>query len=150
MKIDGVVNFADIVKKQEFLAKCGALQEPHEIEMHPYKPRRSNAANRYWFGVCVKAFCAYQREQGQMWSAERAHAFIVGEVLGKVDVTNPKTGEVFSVRKETHEMNSDAFSEFVELGHAWLAEWGIVVQSKSEFEQMERDSKPRKEQLCHR
>ena len=137
MKYEGVINFTDAFQKRKFLTMAGALSEPHQIEMKPYKPRRSNRANRYWYGVVVKAFCLFMEEQGESWSSDRAHAFLVLNILGPVDVVNPKTGEVFQTRKETHGMDSAEFSTLIERGHVWLADWGIIVESYQEFQQME-------------
>jgi hypothetical protein len=137
MKHDGVINFADPHQKRKFLTLIGALSEPHQIEMKPYKPRRSNRANRFWFGVIVKAFCAFMEEQGDAWSTDRAHAFIVRNVLGEVEVVNKLTGETYLDRKETHGMTTEQFSDLIERGHAWLADWGIMVETYQEFQQTE-------------
>lgn len=138
MNFDDVVHFQDVHRKRRFLTIVGTLIEPHEITIKPYRPRRSNTANRYWFGRCVKAFCQFQKDQGEHWTPERAHAFIVRNVLGEVEVTNKLTGETFLDRHETHNMDSAEFSDFIERGHAWLAEWGIIVETRREFEELEK------------
>ena len=128
MKLSTIVNFADQQQKQRILRQLGVLTDPHRIELKPYRPRRSNRANAFYWAAIVTAFIEYNAEQGVVMDPEQAHDLIVRRCLGEQTVINQRTGEVIgATRRPTKELSSDEFSEFVERAIAWLAEFGIEV-----------------------
>jgi hypothetical protein len=143
VKLDHVLNFADVNIKRRFLAMVGALTAPHEVTMKPYKPRRSNAANRYYFGTVVKAFVQFNEEQGQPVTPELAHSWIAQANHGRIEILNPLTGAVVMItHKETKHLSTEQFAAYIEKAWAWVSDFGIEIETFDEFKNMEKQ--------CHR
>lgn len=136
MKFSGIVQFQDMDRKRRFIAAIGALTGPHEVSFKPFKPKRSNRANAFYWAAVVTALEQFQLEQGEVWSKEQCHAVIVAENLGVVEFTNPISGVVTTAPKETHTLSTEDFAAFVERAIAWLSSFGIVVQDQSLMKEM--------------
>lgn len=134
MKFKGVVNFADMRQKQEFLGRCGALNDSHELSIKPFRPRRSLRANAYYWAAVIPAFQQFAAEQGDDWDKETCHEIIVRNTLGETTAIVKSTGEVLAkVRRPTHTLNSEEFSRFVDQAIAWLGDYGIYVPPPEQF-----------------
>lgn len=133
MKFSGVFNLDDRETKRKVIVQIGASFGNHEIEMKPWKPRRSQRANSFWWVGPVKAFQDAMSKQGEEWSKWRAHEFLVKHCLGFDEVVNPKTGEVVdTIRKETHTLTSADFSAMTERAIVFLADYGVEVPTLGE------------------
>ncbi len=131
MKFKGILNLADVHQKRKLMVAIGALTSPHMIEMKPYKPRRSNRANAFYWAAVVTAFVQYNEEQGVQMEPEQAHDILAKECLGKQNVVNHRTGEIIdTIRKPTHDLNTEEFSAYVERSIAWLGDLGIEIPSQ--------------------
>ena len=94
------------------------------------RPTRSQAANRWWWGVCVPLI-AYELGYDKH-EHERVHYALVSKCFGVT--IDPKLGtEVPNVRSS--KLNTAQFSELMEWAVRFAAtEWGIVIPLPGEAE----------------
>lgn len=91
-----------------------------------YRPKRSDAQNRFWHGIVIPAFvehCGYE-------FAEMKDALAL-ELLPK-EVVDMKTGEVRIVPGHTSELNTKEFNDLIERAQRLGAEMGIVIPDPGE------------------
>lgn len=116
-------------ERRKALACVGALSGRHRIELTPYRARRSDPQNRWYWGCIVSAFYAFLHEQDyNINHPEQAHELIKAKFL-TVDVASKTTGEVIAQRvRSTTELSTAEFSDYCERTRAWLLDFfGIVV-----------------------
>lgn len=97
-----------------------------EIIVRPERKHRSLNANRYYWGIVNAA--------GSEWSGyepEEFHDAMKGIHLPRKQLVLP-TGEVIETLASTHNMDTEAFSEFVNRVVRWLAHQGCPVPEASE------------------
>lgn len=105
-----------------------------EITIESERHRRSNAQNRYWWGVIVEEVadhCGYEKHDH-----EAAHADIVYHLMPeyRTERINRITGEVETVRASTREMPTGVFTELIERAFRWAAvDLGLHIQSPQEY-----------------
>ena len=123
------LNMDDAESKRRLMAQIGRLRGFYRVSVEPAGNKRSNAANRYHFGVLVAAFVEFWNAQEPCKiSPEDAHTTIKRHVLGVDSIVLP-SGEVVEVPKPTHTMTSEEFFDFVERARAWLSQsCGIETQ----------------------
>ncbi len=125
-----IIDFDDRDQKRRFLTLAGALQGPQEVTIKPWKPRRSNRANSFYFAVVVAALRQFLAEQGDNYSVDECHDLLKTRCLGTVKVFNRKTGEFIAEKSLGSAMlDTSEFSAYVERCIAWLADFGIEVPS---------------------
>lgn len=123
-----IVNFSDNAQKRRFLTIAGALQGPHEVTMKPWKPRRSNRQNAWYWACVVESFRQFLLAQGDNYSKDECHEILKTKCLGTVMVVNKQDGEVIAeTNKSTASLKSAEFTEYADRCCAWLSEFGIVV-----------------------
>ena len=97
-----------------------------EVIVRPERKHRSLNANRYYWGVVVAA--------GSEWSGyepEEFHDAMKGVHLPRKQLVLP-TGELIDTLASTHDMDTEAFAEFVRRVIVWLAGQGCPVPEASE------------------
>ena len=97
-----------------------------EVIVRPERKHRSMNANRFYWGVVVAA--------GSEWSGyepEEFHQAMKGIHLPRKRLVLP-TGEEIETLASTHDMDTEAFSEFVNRVVRWLAQQGCPVPDASE------------------
>lgn len=97
-----------------------------EVIVRPERKHRSMNANRYYWGIVVAA--------GSEWSGyepEEFHQAMKGIHLPRKQLVLP-TGEQIETLASTHDMDTEAFGEFVNRVVKWLAEQGCYVPASSE------------------
>lgn len=127
--LDVVLNFDVDADKRKLYGVLKHLKGKHRIEICRYKPRRSDAQNRYYWGVVMPyASTALTETQGETFDCETAHEFFKGVFLAR-PVVNKKTGELMSTMVGSSAVLDTArYSEYVEQVRTWLAEYcGVMV-----------------------
>lgn len=126
------INFTDNPLVKRYLKKMASKNEDNLLELcvRPFRYRRSDAQNRYYWGVCVTKIMQFLKEtQGHRFSRDEVHQlnlqYTVGSAYEKMQITDPFTGEVIEVLKETGKstlkMNTLEFTNFIdELRAFWL------------------------------
>jgi hypothetical protein len=123
-----VLNLSDITTKRRLMSKIQSLQGLYEITIHPRKITRSLNANAYYFAAVVVPFREWLQENwGESFTTEQAHSLLKTKVLGAIEKTDTKTGEVFEIVPTTHNMEKHDFGEYIEKSSAWLAEFCQIV-----------------------
>lgn len=91
-----------------------------------YRPKRSDAQNRFWHGIVIPAFvehCGY--EFPEMKDA------LALELLPK-EVIDIKTGEVRIVPGHTSDLNTKEFKDLIERAQRLGAGMGVVIPDPGE------------------
>lgn len=124
-----IVNFDSLDAKRQLLARIGGLKGVWRIELAPYRPKRSNEANRYYWGVVVDALFQYLSAQDfEITHREQAHELLKQRFL-VADVVNKETSEVIGKRtRSTTELTTAEFSHYCDACRQWLLDFfGIAV-----------------------
>ena len=97
---------------RELVRRTLRLYAEGEVEVTIRKPKRSNRANAYWWGVVLPAIQRGLAEAGKAVSCEALHVHFAEKYLP------PRVEEVFGVtmvlRGRTSELDSTSFFDFVE------------------------------------
>lgn len=100
------------------------------IELEVFEPRRSDAQNRYYWGVCIPTIRKFLKDsEGVSYTSDELHCFNMVNVVGK----KPEIKQVFGMEtvvmtsKTTSQMNVKEFEEFREMLQAYWAEKGCVI-----------------------
>lgn len=102
------------------------------IRVDVAKRKRTNPMNNYWWGVVVKAF----GEHCGHWPDEM-HEILKLELLPHdVEVLNPKTGEVKTMRvgRSTANLSTTEFKDLIMRAQQLGAEMGIDIPDPGEYE----------------
>lgn len=97
-----------------------------EVTVRPERKHRSLKANAYLWGVVYAAASEWSGHD-----AEELHEVFKGRFLPMRQVVMP-TGELLDAPGSTRELDTEAFSEFVNKVIRWLAEQGVHVPDASE------------------
>lgn len=137
-------NFDDARTRQNIMVSIGSLRGQYDVLIKPVDPRRSDPQNRYFHGVILQALMEFLNDPGHgdgrtRYTLEECKDFLVGRVLGLVDVIHPSTGEVLhQVRRSTAALDKAEFSEFIESCIVYLAEtFDISVPSPALYYQQD-------------
>lgn len=114
---DGKAHLTAPVAYRQFLSQFGDGEEL-EFEIRPKRQRRSSQANRYYWGVVIKALSDYTG-----YEADEMHECLAMKFLRIED--DPITGS--PRRKRTPKCNTAEFSEYVDRCIRFAAELGVVV-----------------------
>lgn len=123
-----VIDHSDPQQRARFLARAGQLRGLHEWTWRPYRPKRSNRANSFVWAAQVASFQAFNAQQGVHFTDQEAFDILKRECLppGKT-FTSRRTGEVITLPARSSNLNSEEFSDFIELVNAYLADIGAEV-----------------------
>jgi|TARA_R110000851_G_scaffold2924_2_gene11859 hypothetical protein len=126
------INFTNNPLVKRCLKKMAAKNEDNLLEVcvRPFRYRRSDAQNRYYWGVCVPKVMVFLKEaKGHRFSRDEVHQlnlqYIVGAAYEELEIKDPFSGELIKVLKEvgksTSKMNTLEFTNFIEeLRGFWL------------------------------
>ena len=101
-----------------------------EVTVKVYRPRRSAAQNRYWWGILIPFVRAFFRQYDGLYiTKDEAHSYVKTAILGqKLEVKDVGGVEIVSFKeKSTSKMNTEEFSESVAAVQAFFAERGEVL-----------------------
>jgi hypothetical protein len=92
------------------------------------KRKRSLPQNAYFHGPVLDLVKDVLRECGWNWIKTKGDAkkWLKNEFL-KVEMLNEKTGELMPIVRDTHELTTLEFNEFLEDIARWLGELGIEL-----------------------
>ncbi len=127
-----IVNLSDPISKRTLIQRIGAMTGPYEVLLKKWRSKRSNQANRYFHGVIVKAYRAYEAEQGNVYSHDQAFEMLK-VILMPVDFVNRKTGQVQQIGGSSSNLDVGEFSNLCELALALFGQLNIVVPSMEEM-----------------
>ena len=88
-----------------------------EVRVRKLSRKRTDAQNRYWWGVLIQAVVAYARERrGESITPAEAHLWVVTKILkSKVSVKPILGSDIIMIEaKSTSEMSTKEFSEAVD------------------------------------
>lgn len=125
------INFNDSPVVKRSLNKMANDANLLEVRVRPLRYIRSDAQNRYYWGVCVVLVMQHlYKTTGHKYTREEVHQlnlkYIYGEHLVAKDIPDPiNADEVITifveVRKTTRKMNTAEFANFIdELRAFWL------------------------------
>ena len=122
------LNMSDSASKRKLMTALAPLQGLYDVHIKPVRVTRSNAANRFTWGVIVKLYAAYlSAVDGETVDPEEAFLDLKRRFLKRV-IVNKETGEVIAVTvKRSSQLSPEDFSDFIEHSIAHLAECGIDV-----------------------
>lgn len=122
------VDLSDRGDRQILSCFISGLRGKQRIKAESMRGGRTYQQNRYYFGVVVKAFEDFLREQGQHFTKEECHNFLRLKFLRR-SVCDPATGEVLGeTTPSTTTLQIDEFNEYIERCTVWLGDaMGIVI-----------------------
>ena len=93
------------------------------VTVAPFRKKRSNRQNRYYFGVIVKSIRQAMLELGNTMSPDDVHLFLKGEVAGMKEPIYDLNGEVVGWRVDSStKLSTVEFEVYAEQCRAWAAE----------------------------
>lgn len=99
------------------------------VEIHEHKPRRSDAQNRYLWGVVYPTILKAGRLDG--WEATDAHEYLLGEHFGWETLEGFGRKRVKPIRRSA-KLNKQEFSDYIAFIQRRMAEHGIFVPDANE------------------
>ena len=135
-----------LARNRQQLADIIASFEGKEIEIvvDRYREKRSNAQNRWYWGVAVPLVQLQLRDIGHQFGKEQTHEFIKYEVAQKdasvivEETVIESTGEIIHRIKSTTELSTFEFSQFKDVLQQWAAEaMDLVIPDPNEQVEME-------------
>jgi len=129
-----LINFDDPAEKRvlwDFLKTCKGRWR---ITACRYRRRRSDVQNRYYWGVVVRLFGDFLRDQGEQYTDEDAHEVLKAAFLRK-SIVNQETGEIIcETVGSTAKLTTGEFIEYLDKCVAWLADmFHIVVPDPNQY-----------------
>lgn len=135
--VEQIVNFSEPRERAAFISQTNALVGSHRVTFVKYRKRRTDAQNRYYRGVIVECLRGYLRDQGDMYTNEKAHKYLAKKFLLE-PVIHAETGEVIEeIVRSTKELSVNEFCEFIELCIAHLADFFHIVVPAPEWNRSE-------------
>ena len=123
------IDFGNEAERHLLYKKLRQLRGVHRVEICKWRPRRSDAQNRFMWPCIVKPLGDFLREQGEQVTDDHCHEMLKHKFL-RCEYTDSKTGEVITYTKSTTELNTDEFSIYAEQCMQWLAEvFGIICET---------------------
>lgn len=126
-----IIDMGDSVKRARLLNMLGALRGRWRIELMPYRPRRSDRQNRYYWPCFVQPFAQFLRDQGESYTDSDAHEMLKYRFLHKSMEAN---GEHLGYTPSTAGLDTSEFNAYLDACAAWLNEFfGIQIPDSSDY-----------------
>jgi hypothetical protein len=109
-----------------------APEKRWKVEIEEHKPKRTDAQNRYLWGVCYSHILREGGEQLAGWRAEDLHEFFLGECYGWTVVQGFGAKRKRPIRRSSR-MNKQEFSDYVGYIQQRAAELGITIPDAGDF-----------------
>jgi hypothetical protein len=100
------------------------------ITIKPYRKSRSNAQNRWYWGVAIMAIIPQLKEQtGEVYTKEEIHRYHLEEVIGVDHRIRNILGKTVIIFDDisTSKMSTKEFGEFKDTIQAYWAERDIII-----------------------
>lgn len=124
------ISFANTPVVKRSLKKMANDDLLLEVRVRPLRYKRSDAQNRYYWGICVTTIMGFLKESwGVRMSREDVHQmnykYTIGDMFEKRTIKDPRDGNILEVyvevKKRTSKMNTLEFTNFIEeLRAYWL------------------------------
>lgn len=126
--IEQFVDLGNAEVKRALMRTIGTLTGPYDVTLKPRRATRSNQQSRYYFGVVVRSFTDFLKDQGQQVSTEEAHDLLKAKFLSR-ELVNLDTGEpIGATLRSLTELDVNEMARFIDSCIRWLEEvFGIVV-----------------------
>lgn len=102
-----------------------------QVEVGPYKRRRSEQQNRYLWGVCYATILKEGGEALAGWDAEDLHEFFLGSVFGWETLKGMGKTRLKPLRRSSI-LSTTEFSDFVAHIQRFMAERGVYIPDPNE------------------
>lgn len=124
-----IFDMTDPIEKRKLLNRIGTMTGKWVVGAYPYKPRRSNRANAFYWAAIIPAFARFMHSHGTAFSKEEVHEFLLQQFANR-EVVNPISGEVIAkIGRRSSKMNTEQFSAYVNSCMEWMEEkFGIILQ----------------------
>lgn len=130
---DIIIDFGNREQKQRFLSAASALSTPYRVQIVKARKRRSDAQNRYYWGVVIEYLRAYCHDQGEDLDAEEVHELLKAKFLRR-QINDRVTGRVIGQAiRSTASLNTAEFIDYIDRCAVFMAEMGIVVPDPSNY-----------------
>lgn len=117
-----IVDFDKAEQRRTLEQLLRSLRGVHRVEVVRYRKRRSDAQNRYYFGVVVRYLQDFLREQNEHRTTDEVHTIFKAKFLKREQV-NQSTGEVIGeYLMETKKLTTAEFTRYIEDCRAWLSD----------------------------
>ena len=116
-----IFNDSPVVKRS--LKKMANNEELLEVRVRPLRYNRSDAQNRYYWGVCVVHIMVHlEKTQGHKFGRDEVHQlnlkYVCGDCLVPVEIPDPINGGTAiyykEITKSTSKMNTLEFANFID------------------------------------
>lgn len=104
----------------------------YEVVVRRHKAKRSEAQNRYLWGVCYPTILKGGGEALGGWTAEDLHEHFLGEHFG-VERLQIGTSVYLKPRRRSSRLNKQEFSDYVFFLQRRAAELGIYIPDADEY-----------------
>lgn len=112
-----------------------ARRVPVVLTVTEWKDKRSNQANKYYWGVVVELICAGMNDAGHEVTRKGTHELLKYRFL-REDKPLGNDGEFVTTIKSTSELNREEFAQYIEHCQRFAAEY-LNVTIPNAGEQME-------------
>lgn len=128
-----IINFDDMKDKQVLWNCLKSCKGKWRVELTRYRPRRSDAQNRYYWAVVVPMFADFLREQGEQYTNEDAHEVLKAAWLRK-SIHKPDGELLCESIGSTAKLTTSEFIDYIDRCVVWLADmFHIVVPNPGEY-----------------
>lgn len=109
-----------------------AGREDIVAQFYPFRARRSDRQNRALHAM-VQPWLLCEARKG--WSVDALKYWLLGEVFGRLECLDPKSGEVFLIPSELHtsRLSVGQFCELIERALEFAAEDGVYLLAPDEY-----------------
>lgn len=122
----GVFDLSRPAEVEALAVAVGRIGGSHEVVLRKYRARRSDAQNRYWWGVVIPALAG-------CWGCDlqEAHDIVLVEFVGRAREVN---GKAITLPGSTAALNTAQFNELIKAvqQHA-AAEHGVYIPDPNEW-----------------
>lgn len=116
-----------IIERLSHVLRALPMDAAYVVEVKDYKPRRSDAQNRYLWGVCYAELVKHLPG----WTAEDVHEYMLGEHYGWERVEGLGRTRLKPIRRSS-KLSKLEFMDFVSFIQQKAAEHGVYIEDPNE------------------
>lgn len=102
------------------------------VEVRPYKKRRSNAQNAFWFSIALPIITKMFLDAGASVDDKDVHEWIKINVWKLTKIVKAPDGTNHKISLSSALLNKDEWQEKLEITRSWAAEYGILIPFPNE------------------
>lgn len=112
---DVIIDFDCPIETARVLTFFRNLRGKHRVTVVKQRRRRSDAQNRYMWGVAIPYVASgIQKAYGEAISSEEVHEYLKNTFLGGRTMINKKTGEMIVIPASSAKLSTTEFMEYIE------------------------------------